>query len=390
MTGNAQPGPATSRPGSWPDGRGPRRRGRFACATLATLAVTGVSAAVAAGPASAATHGPHPAAGGWKIALTVNGGGGPFFSAVTAVTRNNVWAFEASQSGTNKPAAWHKAGSRWLQQSFPGRKGEVVNSAAETAASNVWAFTGNQFGSEARALRWNGSKWSAVGSFSGSINGAAVIGASDAWIFGAANIARPHFRARHWNGHTWTVVPSGHGLVDGSALSASSIWAVGGKQVAHWNGHTWARTSVAALLPKKMELNNPGMVAVYAQSASSVWAIGSGGREDEGGPTVLLHYNGHAWSKVATGQSSDPVQVVPDGTGGLWIPVPGHDGQVSQVLHYSGGHLSAVPLPGGGGSKLLVQAVAHVPGTGISYGAGFTHKKNNAGEGLRAVVLVNG
>ena len=56
----------------------------------------------------------------------------------------------------------------------------------------------------------------------------------------------------------------------------------------------------------------------------------------------------------------------------------------------AGGHLSAAPLPGGGGTRLLVQAIAHVPGTGISYGAGFTHKKNNAGEGLRAVVLVTG
>jgi hypothetical protein len=231
----------------------------------------------------------------------------------------------------------------WQQVPFPGRKGEIVGSVAETSAGDVWAFTGDQFGSTSRALRWNGSSWASVASFKGSISGAAVISPSDAWIFGAPDTVRAPFSARHWNGHTWAVVPSGHGLIDGSALSASSVW-----------------------------------------------AIGSGGREDEGGPTVVLHYNGHAWSRVASRGSSDPAQVVPDGIGGLWIPVPGTGGQAAQVLHYSGGHLSAAPLPGGGGTKLLVQAIANVPGTGISYGAGFTHKKNNAGESLRAVVLVSG
>ena len=386
MTGSAQPGP--HRPGSWPGGSRTCRRARYACATLATLAVTGASAAVAAGPAAAATHARHPAAAGWHIALTVKGGGSPYFSTVTAVAGSNVWAFEASESGTFAPKAWHKTGSGWGQVPFPGHAGEAVSSAAETAAGNVWAFTGNQFGTRARALRWNGSRWASVGSFKGFISGSAVISASSAWIFGGADISRAHFKARHWNGHTWTVVPSGHGLASGSALSARSIWAVGGTQVAHWNGHTWVRTSVAALLPKKKQLNNPGMVGIYAQSASSVWAVGTGGRQDEGGPTVLLHYNGHTWSKVTSALSSDPVLVVPDGSGGLWIPVPGFDGQKAQVLHYSSGHLTAVPLPGGGGRKLLVQAIARVPGTRVSYGAGFTHKKDDLGTALRAVVLV--
>lgn len=42
------------------------------------------------------------------------------------------------------------------------------------------------------------------------------------------------------------------------------------------------------------------MTAIYAQSPTSVWAIGDGVREDEGGPIVVLHFNGR---------------------GGLWIPI---------------------------------------------------------------------
>jgi hypothetical protein len=44
----------------------------------------------------------------------------------------------------------------------------------------------------------------------------------------------------------------------------------------------------------------------------------------------------------------------------------------------------------GGRATLHVNGVAQVPNTGISYGAGFTHKKNNLGVGLHAVVLVSG
>ncbi len=38
---------------------------------------------------------------------------------------------------------------------------------------------------------------------------------------------------------------------------------------------------------------------IYAQSAHSVYAIGNGNDEDDAGPTVVLHYNGHSWGKVA-------------------------------------------------------------------------------------------
>jgi len=43
------------------------------------------------------------------------------------------------------------------------------------------------------------------------------------------------------------------------------------------------------------------LAGIFAQSADSVYAIGNGGRQDEGGPLVILHWNGHQWSKVAGG-----------------------------------------------------------------------------------------
>lgn len=66
----------------------------------------------------------------------------------------------------------------------------------------------------------------------------------------------------------------------------------------------------------------------------------------DGGPSVILHYNGNAWSKVAGSSFAATGQVVSDGKGGLWIAaeVLGTDSH-SYLLHYSGGRLAAVAAP---------------------------------------------
>ena len=161
-----------------------------------------------------------------------------------------------------------------------------------------------------------------LGTFGRPLAGAAVLGPQDVWAFGQDFFGGKPLGARHWNGHRWTAPPSGHSLVAGSGLAANDVWAVGGKQVAHWNGHVWKRTSVASLLPPTTLFVHSALIGVYEQSPASVWAVGSGDRQDEGGPVVVLHFNGHSWSKAAQGGFGNPSQIVPDGSGGLWIPVP--------------------------------------------------------------------
>jgi hypothetical protein len=385
-----------------------RRGPAAACAAATALAAAGAAAAApafaadhaapasrttAAAPAAGATHPQPRTAGPWRTVKTVTGPGDPYFSAVTAPSSTSAWAFEAVAQGTARPEAWRLSGSTWRREPFPRGGGDIVDLASSTSPSNVWAFTQiqysprNHYQSRWRALRWNGSNWATVGSFRRGINGAAVIGPRDVWIFGSPFVPGANLGARHYNGQRWVDVPSGHGLVAGSALSATSVWATGGKQVAHWDGHTWSRTSVAALLPQDTELSHARMTGIYAQSASSVWAVGTGGRQDEGGPALLLHYNGHTWSKVAARSRnySDPAQVVPDGAGGLWIPVPGSWGFDSRVLHYSGGHLAAVTLPGGP-TRINVSAIASSRG-GVSFGAGFTHPAGRPDRDRQAVIL---
>jgi hypothetical protein len=265
-----------------------------------------------------------------------------------------------------------------------------VVAAGAVSASDVWAFTNN--GMRSRALRWNGSTWAVVRSFPEEIGGAAVLGASDVWVFG--NALNPGLGAWHYDGHTWSQPASGHGLDGGSGLSAGDIWAFGGADVAHWNGSTWSRTSLASLLPAKQQLNDPVITGIYAQSHDGVYAIGNGDAEDEGGPLVILHWNGSAWSRVAQGNygiGTLPVQQAsPDGHGGLWIPMPGYMGQKSYMLHYSAGQLTAAGLPGGGPYRINVVAVALIPGTTDLLGGGETHAVGNAGSNVVPVILQYG
>ena len=215
-----------------------------------------------------------------------------------------------------------------------------------------------------------------------------IISSSDVWVFGEPDVPGANLGAWHYNGRSWSQVASGHGLEGGSGLSASDIWAFDGADVAHWNGSTWSRKSLASLLPAKHLLNDPALTGIFEQSRHSVYAIANGQLQDEGGPLVLLHWNGSAWSKVAGGNFGfgELQQVSSDGHGGLWLPMPAFGGQKSYLLHYSNGRLTQATLPGGT-EKTTVNAVALIPGTTQVLGAGDVHAAADSGSDVVGVIL---
>jgi len=90
------------------------------------------------------------------------------------------------------------------------------------------------------------------------------------------------------------------GLSGIAGWSATDVWIVGfAGTILRWNGSAWSRTSVARLLPaaQKSHLNDPAVTGVFEQSADSVYATGNGNQQDDGGPVVLLHWNGRQRSK---------------------------------------------------------------------------------------------
>jgi len=346
---------------------------RAALLAAAVTAVVGCAQAAVAAPVSVPS---------WHIVKRVSAGPNGIFTAVTAAGRNGGWAFD----GTTRSTAWERSGFTWTRVPFPSLANEVVVAAAASSATNVWAFT-DRLG-KSRALRWNGQHWTVARSFSRVIGGAAVLSSSDVWVFGEPDIPGANLGAWHYNGRSWSQVASGHGLEGGSGLSASDIWAFDGADVAHWNGSTWSRKSLASLLPAKHLLNDPALTGIFEQSRHSVYAIANGQLQDEGGPLVLLHWNGSAWSKVAGGNFGfgELQQVSSDGHGGLWLPMPAFGGQKSYLLHYSNGRLTQATLPGGP-EKTTVNAVALIPGTTQVLGAGDVHAAADPGSDVVGVIL---
>jgi hypothetical protein len=348
-------------------------------------AVAGAAGVLALGGAigaiSAAAAAPPPS---WRIVKSVHSGAGGGFTAVVATGKAAGWAFDTA----GEPTAWQRNGGTWTQVKFPGKSGEQVVAAGAASPSDVWAFT--DVGTGGRALRWNGRTWSVVRTFPQPIGGAAVLAANDVWVFGQPGIIE-QLGAWRYNGHAWTRVAKN--LDGGSALAADDVWAFSGANVDHWNGRAWASTSVSGLLPRRTMFNDPAVTGVYAQSARSVYAVGNGNLQDDGGPTVILHYNGRTWSKVAQGNfgygTQPSQQISPDGHGGLWLPMPGALGAPSYLIHYAAGRLTAARLPLGARS-INVESVAAVPGTAQVLAGGFTHAAGNPFGNVVAVILQYG
>jgi hypothetical protein len=135
------------------------------------------------------------------------------------------------------------------------------------------------------------------------------------------------------------------------------------------------------------------VTSLFVQSKTSIWAVGDGNRQDEGGPVVVLHYNGHGWSKVgsaSTGGYQTFPSLAPDGHNGLWIPLSTPaGGTIASFMHYSGGHLTVTGLPVAS-DKIDLQAVAGIPGTAGAIAVGFTHSASNLGSAVVGVILQQG
>jgi hypothetical protein len=346
-------------------------RGRRAGATAAVAAAGLVALAAPAALAASAA----PTAPNWHIVKSVTTGTGAF-TTVVATGKTTGWAFGGQFALAAAPTAWQLANGKWTQdKAFPGEPAETILAAGSSSPSDVWAFTQAATGS--RVLHYNGKAWSVAKTFGAQIGGASVAGKNDIWVFGADLFGMKALGAWYFNGHTWRL--TGTDLEGGSALSPTDVWAFSGTKVYKFNGSRWASTQLSALLPAKMLLNGPAITGIVALSTSNVYAIGNGNAEDEGGPAVIMHYNGSKWSKAATGNfgygTTDfggSQQVSLDGAGGLWLPMPAAGSQKSYLVHYAAGKLTPATLPGTPWG-IAVFSVSRVPGTAEQLAGGDTY-----------------
>ena len=199
--------------------------------------------------------------------------------------------------------------------------------------------------------------------------GVAAVSANDAWTVGwSQDPSGPQYVKRtliqHFNGSTWDIVnsPNPRGdilsqLFSVSAASANDVWAVGSTHngtlpsrtlIQHWDGAQWRIVSSPS--PDKQFNELRGVAAI---SANEVWAVGYRGGTKTETPieTFILHWNGSAWSQVASpnipGGANQLFGITAIATNDIWAV--GSAAGAPLAMHWNGSTWNVVNVEVGSG-----------------------------------------
>jgi hypothetical protein len=303
---------------------------------------------------------------------------------VSASSAANAWA--AGQAGLGLfTSRWN--GKKWQTIAGPTGHwgvGPVVGAAvAATAGARAWIFvlTGNEeLGiTEADAVEWTGTSWSAMHTFAGSpwLGTAIASGPGDVWGFGNTGSDNQTPWAVHYNGKSWSRVSMPVNPSQASGSAAAGDWVMGTAvaqpkrvEVLHWSKGAWRNVALPKISVPAGQQMLPGFIAVAGPA--SVWATVRVGPPTGTGhvPDVLLHWNGRAWSKVPVPKGVSAYGLASDGHGGSWVASytvikPGRLLAGLVMYHYWGGHWTHVPAPAKSGfvTNLIGGNMQLIPGT---------------------------
>ncbi len=323
------------------------RRTAIATAALALLVIP--ATANAASTTWTVTHPPYTAEDSVPYAP---------LNAISAVSASNVWAVGQS-SGT--PLIERYNGSSWAQSMLPSGPCSVfeadcnLTGVSGDSASNVIAIgsgtipTSAGWEVETLAYQWNGSAWHAL-TVPSSIPSTALehiqaFSTTDAWAVGTAPNASDTgsvVAAVNWNGSTWTQVATPFSTTVNltvnaiSGDSASDIWVVGetatrgytGGQrtsvILHYNGSAWTQATVP---------DQSGLLDVNAVSATDAWAVAADGS--------VLNWNGSVWTVVTQLELSNTAGIAALSPTDVWVA------QVGDLAHYNGTSWTTASVPSG-------------------------------------------
>ena len=338
---------------------------------LTVVAVTGTLPAQAARALPARS-----AAGlGWRIIRAIDVKDATL-NDVVAFGDGTAWAGGATPAQT--PVLYHLIGGKWHAVALPGPTGSFVSNVDASSSTNVWAALAN----EPDVAHLTAHGWVLRSFPTGTddilIDGVVTTGPKNVWVFSYDFTTKlPH--AYHYTGSSWTSTPL-PALVDGnsdtqlvSASSPDNIWALAAKGSAtltmRYNGHKWQTFN---LPPKIVPTGQTVFVRqILAESVSNVWATVYTAKGAAAGPIVLLHWNGHSWSKASgkapTGALSGPI--APDGHGGVWLGAQSPSG-AAFFLSYRNGIWTKDKSPVDAAGALTLSALTLIPGTRSLFGVG--------------------
>jgi hypothetical protein len=360
---------------------------------LKRLLKTSVAAGIAVSAAVVlAVSGAAQAAGtpGWRFAAAYPQSDGIW--SVSASSATNAWA--VGQGSTTSPCdmclfTTHWNGEKWQAIGTPKgllhQTNRIVGNAAvaATAGKRAWVFAWGEYAelgtSELSAVEWTGTSWSSVHNFPGSPSlGAAIAsGPDDVWGFGTTGSRNQTPWAVHYNGKSWSQVTIPVSVSQASGSAVAGDWVTGTVaaqprrvEILHWSKGAWRNVPLPAISVPKGGQMLPGFIA--AATDASVWASLLVGPPTGTGhvTTVLLHWNGTAWSKVPLPKGVNVYGLASDGHGGSWVASytvnePGVLLAGLVMYHYSYGHWTrvAVPVKSGFVTNLTGGNMQLIPGT---------------------------
>ena len=211
---------------------------------------------------------------------------------------------------------------------------------------------------------FNGTTWSSVDApqlGDGTIlNGVSVSQANDAWAVGyffthpASNgyHIQTNPAVLHWNGSTWaqTAMPDAAVVAGVSSVSPTNAWAVdSGGGVKHWDGTAWS--DVATPSPNPSGVGPGSLTAISARTASDVWAVGLFAPRRHVTASFATHFDGTAWQLTPVPADTYLSSVVTVGPGDAWAVGMVQSTDQPVTLHWNGtawSTVASVTIPAGG------------------------------------------
>jgi hypothetical protein len=236
----------------------------------------------------------------WTSVKTPKVGTYGFISGVDALAPDNAYAVGRGKNGGALVEHWN--GTKWsITATTPFNTFLLSVSAA--SANDIWAVGWNYGTISEVLLHFDGSSWATVQGASRSTGGLTDVEARTGTNVWASGFLQGQTRplVERYDGSAWRLadgiaeLPANSRANAVTSLRANDTWLAGSytsgdatiPMLAHWNGSHWKLA--------KLPIDEGVLRDVYAIAKNDVWAVGVAG-----GKSLALHYDGTAWTAVAT------------------------------------------------------------------------------------------
>jgi hypothetical protein len=258
----------------------------------------------------------------WSLVPTPTLGNNNYLFGVAGLSPSDLWAVGSERiAGVYRPLTERWDGSSWTVVPTPqgGPESDFLHAVASLSSNDVWAVGRSSENGIFRTLaeHWDGDAWSVADSPNVGAGANALLGvwgqsSGPAWAVGYSHDGTAYRTlALRRNGQRWKVVATpnvGTGdnvLVAVSGASRKDVWAVGYHVVGgdfrtltlHWNGLDWTAFSSPNAGQGASVLR-----AVTVVDPADAWAVGTSyDPVSSDFHTLILHWDGLAWSAVESG-----------------------------------------------------------------------------------------